>query len=315
MPTYIAKRLLQLVPTLILVSIITFALVRLVPGDPIDVLYGTEGADKQTRAAMEKTLGLDRPVPIQYVRWAGRILTGDLGFSYRARVPVATLIGQRLPNTIILVVAALGIVVFFAIPLGVLAALRRSSLVDFGAMAAALVALSVPPFASGIALVLIFGLLLGWFPTMGAPPPDSGLQGLLRHLTLPAITLAMAVLGVTMRLTRSTVLEEMGRDYVRTARAKGLAERWVVFRHLLRNALMPVVTLIGLQAAYLVGGAVIIEVVFAWPGIGSLVVDAILSRDYPIVQSVILLVAAMVMVVSIVVDLTYPILDPRVRLG
>jgi ABC-type dipeptide/oligopeptide/nickel transport system permease component len=137
----------------------------------------------------------------------------------------------------------------------------------------------------------------------------------LRHLTLPAITLAMAVLGVTMRLTRSTVLEEMGRDYVRTARAKGLAERWVVFRHLLRNALMPVVTLIGLQAAYLVGGAVIIEVVFAWPGIGSLVVDAILSRDYPIVQSVILLVAAMVMVVSIVVDLTYPILDPRVRLG
>ncbi|MCL5111089.1 MAG: ABC transporter permease [Chloroflexi bacterium] len=314
MGIFVIRRLVELVPTLILVSILTFTLVRLVPGDPIDVMYGLEGADKETRAAMEKTLGLDQPVVLQYVLWAGRMVSGDLGFSYRARVPVATLIGQRLPNTLMLVFASLVIAVMIAIPLGVLAAIRRNTLYDFGAMATALVTLSVPPFASGIALVLVFGLMLGWLPTMGAAPPGSGVMGTLRHMTLPAVTLAMGLLGVTMRLARSTVLEELGLDYVRTARAKGLAERWVIYRHVLRNSLLTVVTFVGLQASYLVGGAVVIEVVFAWPGVGSLVIDAILARDYPVVQAVILLVAVLVMVVSTIVDLTYPLIDPRVQL-
>jgi peptide/nickel transport system permease protein len=313
MLAFLVQRLVSLLLTLLLISAITFLLIRQVPGDPIDVLYGVEGADASTRAATEQRLGLDQPLWVQYGRWLGRLAVADFGYSFRSRVSVRELIGDRLPATALLVGAAMVLAVAIGIPLGVVAAVRRDSAADFGVMAGALVALSIPPFASGVALVLVFALGLGWFPTMGYPRAGAGPLGLLQHLTLPAITLAAAILGVIVRLTRSTVLEVLAMDYVRTAWAKGLSQRTVVFGHALRNALLPVVTLIGLQTAYLIGGTVVVEAVFAWPGIGGLVVEAILGRDYPVVQAVVLVIALMVVLISLLVDLTYSVLDPRVR--
>lgn len=312
---YLAKQAVSLVPTLFLVTLVTFVLMRFVPGDPIDVMYGLERPDPAVRAEVEKKLGLDRPVWVQYARWVTRALTGDLGYSYRAQMPVSQLIAQRLPATLLLASASLLLAVAIALPLGILAATRRDTLADLGGMAAALVTISVPPFVSGILLVVLFSLGLGWFPAMGYPPPDAAPSTWLAHLALPMITLAGTLLGVILRLTRSTVLEELGRDYVRTARAKGVVERLVVVGHVLKNALVPVITVIGLQLSYLVGGAVIVEIVFAWPGIGSLAVDAILGRDYPIVQGVVLLITCLVVVISLLVDLSYSLVDPRVRLS
>jgi peptide/nickel transport system permease protein len=311
---YLLKQAVSLVPTLVLVTLVTFVLMRFVPGDPIDVMYGLDRPDPAIRAEVEKKLGLDRPVWVQYGRWVTRALTGDLGYSYRAQMPVSHLIAQRLPATLLLASASLLLAVAIAVPLGILAATRRDTLADLGGMAAALVTISVPPFVSGILLVVLFGLGLGWFPTMGYPPPNAGPPAWLAHLALPMLTLAGTLLGVILRLTRSTVLEELGRDYVRTARAKGVAERLVVIGHVLKNALLPVITVIGLQLSYLVGGAVIVEIVFAWPGIGSLAVDAILGRDYPIVQGVVLLITCLVVAISLLVDVSYSVLDPRVRL-
>ena len=312
---YLARRVISLVPTLLLVSIVTFGLMRFVPGDPVDVMYGLERPDPILRAAAEQKLGLDQPVWMQYVRWIGRVVTGDFGYSYRARMPVSELIGQRLPATLLLAAAGLILAVLVATPLGILAATRRDTLADYGGMAAALVTISVPPFVSGILLAVVFGLGLRWFPTVGYPPAGAGPGTWLAYLTLPAVTLAGTLLGVILRLTRSTFLEELGRDYVRTARAKGLVERTVLLGHVLKNSLLPVITLIGLQLSYLLGGTVVVEIVFAWPGLGSLVVDAILCRDYPIVQAVVLLVAALVLLISLIVDLSYSMLDPRVRLS
>ena len=312
---YLARRVISLVPTLLLVSIVTFGLMRFVPGDPVDVMYGLERPDPILRAAAEQKLGLDQPVWMQYVRWIGRVVTGDFGYSYRARMPVSELIGQRLPATLLLAAAGLILAVLVATPLGILAATRRDTLADYGGMAAAPVTISVPPFVSGILLAVVFGLGLRWFPTVGYPPAGAGPGTLLSYLTLPAVTLAGTLLGVILRLTRSTFLEELGRDYVRTARAKGLVERTVLLGHVLKNSLLPVITLIGLQLSYLLGGTVVVEIVFAWPGLGSLVVDAILGRDYPIVQAVVLLVAALVLLISLIVDLSYSMLDPRVRLS
>ena len=240
-------------------------------------MYGVEGTDPATRAAMVGKLGLDQPIWIQYGRWVARVLVADFGFSYRSSVSVARLMSERLPPTLTLVGAALVLSVVIGIPLGVLAAARRDSLADLGVMAAALVSLSVPPFALGIALILIFALQLHVLPTMGYPRADGGPLDVVRYLTLPAVTLAAANMGVVVRLTRSAMLEVLGLDFIRTAHAKGLAERSVVYGHALRNALLPVVTLVGLQLSYLIGGTVIVEAVFAWPGVGGLIVEAILG--------------------------------------
>jgi peptide/nickel transport system permease protein len=312
---YVVRRVVSLVPTLLLVSVVTFTLMRFVPGDPVDVMYGLERPDPAMRAAAEQRLGLDQPVWVQYGRWIGRVLTGDFGYSYRARMPVSELIGQRLAATVLLATTGLALAVLVATPLGILSATRRDSLADFGGMATALLTISVPPFVSGILLALVFGLGLRWVPTMGYPGPGAGPATWLAHLALPATTLAGTLLGVILRLTRSTFLEELGRDYVRTARAKGLIERGILLGHVLKNALLPVVTLVGLQLSYLLGGTVVVEIVFAWPGLGSLVVDAILGRDYPIVQAVVLLIASFVLLISLIVDLSYSVLDPRVRLS
>jgi peptide/nickel transport system permease protein len=315
MLTFILRKMVALVLTLVLVSVVSFTLIRFVPGDPVDVMYGVEGTDPATRAAMVGKLGLDQPVWMQYGRWVARALVADFGFSYRANVAVGRLMGERLPPTLALVGAALLLSVTVGIPLGVLAAARRDSLTDLGVMATALVSLSVPPFALGIALILVFALHWHIFPTMGYPRADGGPLDVIRYLTLPAITLAAANMGVVVRLTRSAMLEVLGLDFIRTAHAKGLAERAVVYRHALRNALLPVVTLVGLQLSYLIGGTVIVEAVFAWPGVGGLIVEAILSRDYPVVQATVLLVAVLVVLISLAVDMTYSVLDPRVRMA
>jgi peptide/nickel transport system permease protein len=312
---YLARRMLTLLPVFFLMTIIVFALIRMVPADPIDAMYGAEGLDEARRAALSKSLGLDQPVVIQYLRWLGRALTGDLGNSYRAQMPVLDLILQRLPATVFLSLGALIFSVILAIPLGVLSAIKRNSGADLGAMGFAILGISLPQFWSGIMLVLIFAIGLGWLPSIGYVSPFEDLGASLRHLILPAITLGWSLAGATTRLTRSSVLEELERDYVRTARGKGVPEWRVLTYHALRNALIPTVTMIGLQLAFLVGGAVVVEVVFAWPGIGLLVVDSIFARDYPVVQGVILTIAILVVVVNLAVDVIYTLIDPRIRLG
>lgn len=311
---YFIRRLISLLPIFFLMTIIVFVLIRMVPGDPVDVMYGSEGMDEARREVLRHDLGLDQSIVIQYVRWLGRAVTGDLGRSYRAQMPVITLIGQRLPATLILSVAAMIISVLIAIPLGVIAAVKRNTWADFTAMAIAILGLSLPNFWIGILLVLIFSIALKWLPSIGYVPLSGGIGTSLSHLILPAITLGASLAGTTTRLTRSTVLEELGKDYVRTARGKGLPEKVVLMGHALRNALIPTVTMIGLQLGFLIGGTVVVEVVFAWPGIGMLLVDSIFARDYPVVQGVILVIAVFVVVINILVDVVYTILDPRIRL-
>ncbi len=312
---YLARRALALLPVFFLMTIIVFLLIRMVPGDPIDVMYGGEGLDAARRAALEKLLGLDQPIITQYLKWLGRALGGDLGRSYRAQMPVLDLILQRLPATVFLSVAALLFSVGLAIPLGIISAVKRNSWADLGSMVFAILGISLPQFWSGIMLVLVFSIGLGWLPSIGYVSPFENLGKFLRHLILPAVTLGWSLAGATTRLTRSSLLEELGTDYVRKARGIGASEWRVLTRHALRNALIPIVTMIGLQLAFLIGGAVVVEVVFAWPGIGLLVVDSIFARDYPVVQGVIMTVAVLVVVVNLMVDLVYTLIDPRIRLG
>ena len=310
---YLARRALALVPVFFVMTIIVFLLIRMVPGDPIDVMYGSEGLSDAQRSALASELGIDQPLAIQYFRWLGRALIGDLGRSYKAQMPVLDLILQRLPATIYLSLAALLFSVIIAIPLGILAAVKRNTWMDITAMVFAIFGISLPQFWSGILLVLIFAVGLGWLPSISYVPPNENFGEFLSHLFLPAVTLGWSLAGTTTRLTRSTILEELGKDYVRTVRGKGMREWGVLWFHVLRNALIPTVTMVGLQLAFLIGGAVIVESVFAWPGIGLLVVDSIFGRDYPVVQGVILTVAVMVVVVSLFVDVIYTVLDPRIR--
>lgn len=315
MSAYLIRRAFSLIPILLLMSVIVFALIRLVPGDPIDVMYGSEGMDAVRRAALSRELGLDESVVIQYVKWLGRALTGDLGRSYKAQMSVVALIAQRLPATLFLSAAALMFSLLLAIPLGVIAAIKRNSWIDFSAMGFAILGISLPNFWAGIMFVLIFAVYLGWLPSIGYVSPIADFGKSLQHLILPAITLGWSLAGATSRLTRSSMLEELGKDYVRTARGKGLGEKVVLLGHALRNAMIPTVTMVGLQLGFLIGGAVVVETVFAWPGIGLLVVDSIFGRDYPVVQGVVLVIAVLVVVVNLTVDLIYTILDPRIRLG
>jgi peptide/nickel transport system permease protein len=287
----------------------------MIPGDPIDVMYGGEGMDDVRRAALAREMGLDQPIVVQYGRWLWRAAGGDLGNSYRAGLPVMQLIGQRLPATLWLSLSAMFLSLLVALPLGLLAAVKRNSGADMGATAFAILGISMPNFWSGILLVLVFSIWLGWLPSIGYVSPFDDFWLSIRHLILPAITLGWALAGVTTRLARSSLLEELGKDYVRTARGKGLSERAVLLRHALRNALIPTVTMIGLQMGFLIGGTVVVETVFAWPGVGMLVVDSIFARDYPVVQGVVLVIAVIVVLINLLVDVTYTVLDPRIRLS
>lgn len=315
MSAYLIRRAFSLIPILLLMSVIVFTLIRLVPGDPIDVMYGSEGMDAVRRTALSHDLGLDESVVIQYLRWLGRALTGDLGRSYKAQMSVVDLIAQRFPATLFLSAAALVFSLLLAIPLGVIAAIRRNSWLDFSTMGFAILGISLPNFWAGILFVLIFAVYLGWLPSIGYVSPFADLGKSLQHIILPAVTLGWSLAGATSRLTRSSMLEELGKDYVRTARGKGLGAKAVLLGHALRNAMIPTVTMVGLQLGFLIGGAVVVETVFAWPGIGLLVVDSIFGRDYPVVQGVVLVIAVLVVVVNLTVDFIYTLLDPRIRLG
>jgi len=303
---YVVRRSLHSVGLLVGVSLVVFLLLHVVPGDPAQVLLGDQ-ATPQRVAEIRTALGLDRPLPEQYWRFASRAVQGDFGQSIRAMRPVLPYVVERLPATLELALGALLISTGLGIPLGVLAAARRRSAWDFSSMALALLAQSAPNFWVGLILIAVFSVKLGILPVSG--------RGGLAHLVLPSVTLAIFFLGLVVRLTRSGMLEVLAQDYVRTAGAKGLPERLVVFRHALKNAMIPIVTVLGLQVGTLLGGAVVTETVFAWPGMGQLAVQAIYQRDYPVVQCIVLLLGGVFVVVNWLVDMSYTLLDPRIQHG
>ncbi len=304
MRAYISRRLLLLVPTLIGVTLATFLMLRLTPGDPVQIMLG-EFASGPDVARLRRDLGLDRPLPIQYVRFVDRVLHGDLGTSIRSRRAVADEIADRFPATALLTLAAMVLAVSVGVSIGAVAATTRYAVVDSAVMAFVLIGLSMPTFWSGLLLILTFSLRLGWLPITES-------EGI-RAIILPAVTLAAPAAAVLARITRSSVLEVLSQEYVRTARSKGLAEHLVVIRHALRNALVPVLTIVGLQFGGLLAGAVIVESVFSRPGLGRLAVNAVLARDFPVAQGIVLVVAVMYVFVNLSVDVMYGFLDPRIR--
>jgi peptide/nickel transport system permease protein len=314
MARYLATRLISLVPILFGTSVVAFLLIRLVPGDPAVALLGME-ADPRSLAALRQQLALDQPIVVQYVTWLGHILTGDFGRSIQGGRAVFPLLIGALAPTALLSAAALAISLVIAIPAGIVAATHRNSGADYTASFLALCGLSLPSFWLGILLILMFSIYLPLFPASGYVSPLVDPIAHLRHLVLPAVTLGAALAAATMRMTRATMLEVLRADYVRTARAKGLSQRRVIWGHALRNARIPIVTLLGIQLGQLLGGVVITETVFSWPGIGKLTVDAIFARDYPVVQGAVLLTATLFVLINLVTDLIYTVLDPRVRLS
>ncbi|MGQ0569436.1 MAG: ABC transporter permease [Armatimonadota bacterium] len=301
---YIVKRLLLTIPVLFGVAFVVFAMVRVIPGDPAQIIAG-EAATKEFVEAIRKDLGLDRPLLAQFASFTGNLLRGDLGRSIRSRAPVAIELWARIPNTLQLTLAGLLVAVGVGVTAGVVSAVRPYSLVDTGVMLVALAGLSMPVFWSGLMLILIFAVRLGWLPAVGT--------GSLAHLVLPAVTLGGATAAIIARMTRSSMLEVLRSDFIRTARAKGLAEPSVVNRHAFRNALIPVITVVGLQMGTLLSGAVLTESVFAWPGVGRLLIEGILARDYPIVQASVLVVALAFVLVNLAVDVLYAVVDPRIH--
>jgi peptide/nickel transport system permease protein len=311
---YVVQRLLLAVPVLIGVSIVVFMVLHLSPGDPAEIMLGS-AATREDLTKLRADLGLDEPLPVQYVRWIGHVARGDLGRSIWMRRPVLPDVLERFRATLVLTGAALLISTIGGVTLGVLSATRPHSWLDRLSGVAALFGASMPVFWLGIVLMVIFSLQLGWLPASGmwASYGGGGVADLLAHLVLPAVTLAAASVTIIARLTRSTMLEVLGQDYIRTARAKGVVERLVVARHGLRNALIPIVTVVGVQAGYLLGGAVLTETVFAWPGVGTLMVQGILARDFPLVQGCVLVIALGFVVINLAVDVLYAWIDPRIR--
>jgi len=312
MTAYIIRRLLLMVPVALLVSIIIFTLLRLTPGDPIRTLLG-EDPNPDTIVALRHEYGLDRPVPLQYVSWLGRALHGDLGRSLRSRQPVVEAITERLPATLELGLAAIIFSLIVAVPVGILSATRRNSVWDLLATGITLLGVSIPNFFLGIVLILTLALVARIFPPGGYVPfiQDPGQN--LKRLVLPTIALGTASMAVNMRLLRSTLLDSLGQEYTRVARAKGLAERDVILRHALKNALIPFVTVVGLQVGAILEGAFITESLFLWPGVGRLAVDSIGGRDYPVVQAIVLLSSLSFLGANLLVDLLYAYLDPRIK--
>ncbi|HSW10920.1 MAG TPA: ABC transporter permease [Bacillota bacterium] len=326
MGAYVAGRLLHVLPVVIGVSLLVFLIGHLTPGDPVALMFGLEaGADPELMASIRRELGLDQPLHIQYLRFLGGLARGDLGRSIRTGDKVVREIQARLPATAELALSALLISVAIGVTAGVISAAYRNSGFDYASTFGALFGVSVPAFWLGLMLMYFLAVRVPLFPVSGRAMPLVQALGLsltgefwqfgmaARHLVLPAITLGLPSAALVARLTRSAMLEVLGQDYVRTARAKGLGERTVLYRHALRNAMIPVVTMVGLQFGFLLGGAVITESVFAWPGIGRLVVQAIQQRDFPLAQGIVMIVALIFVLVNLLVDLAYGALDPRVR--
>jgi peptide/nickel transport system permease protein len=312
MGRFILGRLLAIVPVLVLVTAGVFFLIHLTPGDPIDAMM-VESADPSVKAALSRQLGLDQPIHVQYLRWMGRVLHGDLGRSIRNNQPVIEDVGRRIRPSVELALLAILIALVVAFPLGILSAARRNTPVDGAGTTFALIGICMPNFLIALLLIFLFGVTLRWLPVSGYTDPLEDPVNGLRSLTLPAITLGLALGAVITRTLRSSLIEALSEDYVRTGRAKGLPEGAIVGRHALKNSLIPVVTVLGLQLGGLIGGAVITEYVFALPGVGRLVVDAVFARDYPLVQGVVLLIALAYIATNLLVDLVYGLLDPRIR--
>jgi len=308
----VLRRLLATVPVLLLVTAGVFALLHLTPGDPVDAMMA-ESADASTKESLRRELGLDRPIAVQYAAWMGRLLRGDLGRSIRNGEPVLENVSRRIRPSVQLALLAMAISLTIAFPVAIASAVRHNTGVDRLGTTFALFGICMPNFLLALLLIFVFGVTLRWLPISGyLDPLEEGWSGL-RSLILPAVTLGLALAAVITRTLRSSLLEALAEDYVRTARAKGLSE-WVVIRgHVLKNALIPVVTVLGLQLGTLIGGAVITEYVFALPGVGRLVVDAVFARDYPLVQGVILLIALGFIVSNLLVDVLYGYIDPRLR--
>ncbi len=339
MLSYILKRLLVLIPTFLGVTLLTFSLIRLIPGDPVEVMMGERTLDPDMHAAALKRLGLDQPLYVQYGRYLGQLVQGDLGQSLKTQASVWSEFKALFPATLELALVALLLALVLGLVAGVLAAVKRGTWLDHSVMTAALTGYSMPIFWWGLLLILIFSVGLGWTPVSGRldlmfdVPPQTGFMLIdawiaeradpelnhgavwdaVRHLILPAIVLGTIPLAVIARMTRSSMLEVLREDYVRTARAKGLSPMRVIFVHTLRNALIPVLTVVGLQVGTLMGGAVLTETIFSWPGIGKWLIDAIGRRDYPVVQNGILLVATLVILTNFAVDLLYGVANPRIR--
>ena len=313
LPAYALRRLLLAVPVLFGVSVLVFAVLHLAPGDPAAIMLGAQ-ATKEDVQRLHRDLGLDEPLVVQYVTWIGQVARGDLGRSIplgRAVLPEVLL---RFKATLLLTAGALVIAVVLGLVAGIVSAVKQYSWLDRLSMGVAVTGVSLPVFWTGIMLIIVFALQLRWFPASGMSSPyGSGVGDVLWHLVLPAVTLGTASAAALARLTRSSVLEIIRQDYVRSARAKGLAERAVIARHVLKNAINPIITVLGVQVGFLLGGAILTETVFSWPGLGSLMVRAIQARDYPLVQGGVLLIATTFVVVNLGVDLLYAIFDPRIR--
>jgi peptide/nickel transport system permease protein len=312
MLSFLFRRLLATLPVLGVVAVLVFLMLRLTPGDPAAVLAGDQATTEQI-AMIRANLGLDRSIPEQFVIWFGHLLQGDLGQSYYYKLPVTELIAQRLEPTLSLAVVTITLAVLIAVPLGVVAAWRFGGWLDRGVMAFSVMGFSVPVFVSAYLLIWLVSLKLGWLPVQGYKRLSEGLGPWLYHLTLPAITLSLIYIALIARVTRASVLETLGEDYIRTARAKGLPEVLVLRRHALANAAVPIITVIGIGIALLIGGVVVTESVYAIPGLGRLTVDAVLARDFPTVQGVILLFSFVYVLVNLLVDLSYVFFDPRIR--
>ncbi len=312
MGTIIVKRLIEMVPVLFLVSLIIFLIVHLTPGDPALLMLGEE-ATPDKLATLRHQLALDQPVPVQYGIWLSNVLRGDLGRSVRTQQPVVEAISQRLPPTVELAILAMLISLCIAFPAGVISAVRRNSASDFVSTTLALFGISMPNFFLAILLIFVFALKLRWLPPIGYTPITENWIANVKGMILPALTLGAATAALISRQLRSSLLEVLNQEYIRTARAKGLAERMIVLGHGLKNALIPVATVIGLQVGALLGGAIITESIFVLPGVGRLLVDSIFARDFPLVQGAVLFLALVYLFSNLAVDMLYVFLDPRIR--
>jgi len=309
---YVARRLLATIPVMAVVATFAFLLLRLTTGDPAAIIAG-DNATAQDVAAVRAKLGLDQPIVQQFVIWLGNMARGDLGESFFFKKKVSELILDRVEPTVALSICTIVLAVILAVPLGIIAAYKRGTWVDRFVMGLSVTGFSVPAFVIGYTLIYVFAIQFGWLPVQGYQRIGQGLGGFLERLVLPSLTLSAIYVALIARITRGSVLEVMNADYVRTARAKGVADLLVLLRHVLRNAAVPIVTVVGLGIAVLIGGVVVTESVFSIPGLGRLTVDAVLARDYPTVQAVVLLFSLAYVLINLIVDLTYTVLDPRIR--
>ncbi|GIO27014.1 ABC transporter permease [Ornithinibacillus bavariensis] len=310
---YFIRRLFLLFITLVLVSLITFAVFQIIPGDPIRIMLGPE-ADETQIETLEKELGLDQPLHIQYVDWVGGAITGDFGKSIRFSRPVSDLIYDRIPITFSLAVLSVILVVIIAIPLGIYVAKKPNSLMDYALSTVTQVGMAIPSFWLGMLLILYLGMTFSFFQISGYVPWSESILGALGTLILPALTIAIPQIAVSFRYIRTSVLEQMQRDYVRTARSKGMREGSLMYRHVLRNAMIPILTVFGLIFAEVVAGTIIVEQVFGLPGLGSLLITAISYRDFPLVQGIVMYITLIVVFINFIIDILYSIIDPRIRL-